>query len=296
MIRTEKCDRSASCFSMNDFRYSTKLELSPAVFSIFSSLIEEKLGLHYNLLDRELLQDKASVRAIEAGFDSMLDYYYFLRYDAAGEKELGELVEALVVNETYFFREWTAIEALVNTCIKPLCEKGLRPRIWSAACSTGEEPLSLAMLLAEKNLLDKVDIVASDISLKALSKPQKNKYGRRSVRAVPAQHLLDRFIECHNDEYKVAEELINKIEWKQLNLLDDKKFFEQGEFDVILCRNVLIYFADNTIQKLLEKFYKVLKNEGLLVVGVSESLLRYGNSFVGEERDGTFVYKKEVKS
>ena len=279
---------------MNDLRYTGKLELSPAVFSILSSLIEEKLGLHYNLLDRELLQDKASVRALEAGFDSMLDYYYFLRYDANGEKEINELVEALVVNETYFFREWPAIEALVETFIKPMCDKGLRPRIWSAACSTGEEPLSLAMLLADKGLLDQVEIVASDISLKALSKPQKNRYGKRSVRAVPNEKLLQKFIESHADEYRVAEELINKIQWKQLNLLDEEKFFGQGQFDVVLCRNVLIYFADQTIQKLLERFYKILNDDGLLLVGVSESLLRYGNSFAGEERNGTFVYKKEA--
>lgn len=279
---------------MNELRHSGRLELSPAVFSIFSNLIEEKLGLHYNLLDRELLQDKASVRALEAGFDSMLDYYYFLRYDPAGAKEINELVEALVVNETYFFREWQTIAVMAETFIKPMCEKGLRPRIWSAACSTGEEPLSIAMLLDDMGLLDKVDIVASDISLKALSKPQKNKYGKRSVRAVPSEKLLKQYIESHNEEYKVSEKLINKIEWKQLNLLDEDKIFGQGEFDVIICRNVLIYFADHTIQKLLERFYKVLRPDGLLLVGVSESLLRYGNSFIGEERNGTFIYKKEI--
>ena len=278
---------------MNDLRYSSKLELTPAVFSILSGLIEEKLGLHYNLLDRELLQDKASVRAMEAGFDSMLDYYYFLRYDAAGVKELSELVEALVVNETYFFREWPAIEALVNTFIKPMCAEGKRPRIWSAACSTGEEPLSLAMLLAEQGLLDQVDIVASDISLKALSKPKKNRYGRRSVRAVPNTKLLEQFLELHGDEYKVRDALIEKIEWKQLNLLDVESFQKMGKFDAILCRNVLIYFSDSTIQNLLEQFFKALHMDGLLLVGVSESLLRYGNSFTGEERKGAFVYKKE---
>jgi chemotaxis protein methyltransferase CheR len=279
---------------MNELRYTDRLQLSPAVFSILSGLIEEKLGIHYNLLDRELLQDKASGRALEAGFDSMLDYYYFLRYDPAGVKELDDLAESLVVNETYFFREWKAIEVLVHSFIKPLCAQGLRPRIWSAACSTGEEPLSLAMLLADLGILDSVDIVASDISMKALFRPQKNRYGKRSIRTTTPPKFIEKYLEPIGDEYRVSDTLINKIEWKQLNLLDEEKFFSMGKFDVVLCRNVLIYFSDSTIQKILERFHHTLNPQGLLLVGVSESLLRYGTKFHGEERDGTFIYKKEV--
>jgi chemotaxis protein methyltransferase CheR len=278
---------------MNDTRHSANLELSPAVFSILSNLIEEKLGLHYNLLDREMLQDKASIRALEAGFDSMLDYYYFLRYDQSGAKEINELVEALVVNETYFFREWSAIEALVHTFIIPQIKSGNRPRIWSAACSTGEEPLSLAMILDDLGYLNHVELVASDISLKALSKPKKNRYGKRSVRSVPSEKLLENYLIYHEDSYQVKPDLIDKVEWKQLNLLDEENFFGPNSFDVILCRNVMIYFSDATIKKLLERFYKTLNPNGLLLVGVSESLLRYGNIFTGEERNGTFIYKKE---
>src|SRR5688572_16274866 len=110
------------------------LELSPAVFAILRDVIEEKFGLHYGMFDRELLQEKASLRAQEAGFESLLDYYYFLRYDAGGPAELAELAEALVVGETYFFREWPAIEALVDAFVAPWLAAGRRPRIWSAAC------------------------------------------------------------------------------------------------------------------------------------------------------------------
>jgi chemotaxis protein methyltransferase CheR len=268
------------------------LELSPAVFSILSSIIEEKLGLHYSLLDRDLLQEKASNRALEAGFESLLDYYYFLRYDDAGAKELSALGEALVVNETYFFREWPAIEVLTKTFVEPLCANGKRLRVWSAACSTGEEPLSLAMLLDQKGILDQVEIVASDISQRVLAKPQKGIYGKRSVRSVPAPQLLDRYLEKNQEEYKVASHLVHHIQWKHVNLLDDAAVTSLGKFDAILCRNVLIYFADPTIKTLLDRFSKVLTPDGLLVVGVSESLLRYGSGFAGEERGGAFVYRK----
>lgn len=274
----------------------SRLELSSSVFSILSGLIEEKLGLHYTLLDRDILQDKSSARALEAGFDSMLDYYYFLRYDPAGSLELKELGEALVVNETYFFREWVAIEALVNTFIAPLVAQGNRPRIWSAACSSGEEPLSLAMLLDDLQLLDKVDIVGSDISTKVLAKAQKGIFGKRSVRNAVAPKLLSTYLEAGANDYTVMDRLIKKIQWKQLNLLDEIGLGKMGNFDAILCRNVLIYFSDTTIRSLLERFSNTLNKDGLLLVGVSESLLRYGNTFTGEERSGAFVYRKSSET
>lgn len=268
------------------------LGLSPPVFSILSGLIEEKVGLHYGLLDADLLRDKASSRAIEAGFDSLLDYYYYLRYDAGGARELAELVETLVVNETYFFREWPAIEMVVDSFLAGMCAEGKRPRVWSAACATGEEPLSLAMLLDQRGLLGKVDLVASDISANALAKAARGRFGRRSVRQVPRPELLERYITIEENGYSVSPELVRSVQWVQQNLLRGEEFARLGAFDIILCRNVLIYFSDGTIKSVLDSFADVLNPAGALVVGVSESLLRYGSEFAGEERNGSFVYRK----
>lgn len=270
------------------------LELSPSVFSILSSFIEEKAGLHYGLFDRELLQEKTAARAIESGFDSLLDYYYFLRYDPAGAQELAELIEALVVNETYFFREWQAIRVLVDSFIAPWCQAGRRPRIWSAACASGEEPLSLAMALDDKNLLGQVEIVATDISTRVLTKAQAGRFGRRSVRQVPEPHLLNRYLRAEGDGYAVVPELLGAICWERRNLLESADYARMGVFDVILCRNVLIYFADQTVQYVLDYLSKALTQDGVLLVGVSESLLRYGSGFTGEEHSGAFVYRKGV--
>lgn len=268
------------------------LELSASVFSILSNLIEERAGLHYGLLDRELLQEKASSRAIEAGFESLLDYYYFLRYDPGGEKEFTELVEALVVNETYFFREWPAIQVLVDSFIEPWCKEGRKPRIWSAACATGEEPLSLAMLLDDRGLLGKVEIVASDISNRVLAKAQRGKFGRRSVRQQPEPRLLERYLKANPDGYSVAPELVGAVQWLRVNLHSDEAISRLGTFDVVLCRNVLIYFSDETVRSVLNRLDHALAPGGVLAVGVSESLLRYGSAFQGEERGGAFVYRK----
>ena len=281
----------AGCFSVIELN-TASLELSPAVFSILSALIDEHAGLHYELLDRELLREKASSRALDAGFHSLLDYYYFLRYDAGGEKELSALIETLVVNETYLFREWPAIEVIVDHFIAPWCAQGRRPRIWSAACATGEEPISLAMLLKKKNLLDRVEIVATDISQRVLDKAQKGQFGRRAVRHVPDSELLETFVVPEAHGYSVSPELVNSINWSKHNLLSKTGRDTLGSFDIILCRNVLIYFSDKTILDVLENLHDQLTASGILVVGVSESLLRYGSCFTGEDRGGAFIYRK----
>ncbi len=268
------------------------LELSPPVFSILSSLIEEKFGIHYQAADLELLREKTSARALEAGFDSLLDYYYFLRYDSGSEQELRGLVESLVVNETYFFREWPAIKALVDHFIAPRCSRQKKVRIWSAACATGEEPLSLAMLLDSRNLLDQVEIVASDISARVLGKAQNGFFGKRSIRTNPAPELSDKYLKAEAEGYRISPALISAIQWKQLNLLTLDQIPPTVPFDVILCRNVLIYFSDSTVKHVLEGLAKALAPDGTLLVGVSESLFRYGSAFVGEEHSGSFVYRK----
>jgi chemotaxis protein methyltransferase CheR len=143
---------------------------SPALFAILRALVEDRSGLHYGAAEREIFFERVGARAAEAGFDSLLDYYYFLRYDPGAGAEMRALTDALVVNETFFFRELDALRVVVAHLIAPAVRRGLRPRIWSAACSTGEEPLTLAMLLADEGLLHDVDIVASDISERVLAR------------------------------------------------------------------------------------------------------------------------------
>lgn len=269
------------------------LELSPTVFTILGRLLEDKAGLHYSLLDRDILEEKAAARALEAGFDSLLDYYYFLRYDPGGAAELSELVEALLVKETYFFREWTSVVALVDTFVAPLCDAGKTPRIWSAACATGEEPLSLAMLLASRGLLERVELVATDISARAIEVARRGRFGRRSLRNVPDPKLVERYILEKEGAYLVRPEIGNAIRWGTLNLVDPAGYGKLGTFDAILCRNVLIYFSDETVRQVLRHLHQALRDDGILLIGVSESLLRYGMPFVAEERGGAFLYRKE---
>jgi chemotaxis protein methyltransferase CheR len=269
-----------------------ELELSPPLFAILSSIIEERTGLCYSLQDQELLASKLSLRALELGFTSLLDYYYFLRYDAGSQDEFTGLINALVVNETFFFRELSSLSAIVKDVVAPLVSAGQTPRIWSAACSTGEEPLTLAMLLDQHGLLGKVELVATDISSNALAKASSGEYSRRSLRQVTPPALVAKWLTVREHAVSVAPALRETIAWKQLNLMDSGAISALGSFDVIVCRNVLIYFSEVTAARVVRSLSDQLRPRGVLLVGVSESLMRFGTSLVCEELGGVFLYRK----
>jgi chemotaxis protein methyltransferase CheR len=269
------------------------LSLSPQVFAILRALIEDHAGIQYRDGDRDLLADRASTRAQEAGFDSLLDYYYYLRYDPRGGAELDTLVEHLVVQETYLFREVDQLRALVNQVIAPQIAQGGRLRIWSAACATGEEPVSVAIMLAERGLLDQVEIVATDISQRALERARTGRYTGRSLRAIGPDTRFPTWLEPDDaGALRADPRVVSKIAWSRLNLLDDAAIAALGTFDVILCRNVLIYFSDPTTTAVVDRLTDALAPGGTLLVSVTESLLRFGTYLHCEERDGVFFYRK----
>jgi chemotaxis protein methyltransferase CheR len=267
------------------------LPLSLPVFNILSAVIEERAGLHYRAQDLEILRDKISSRAEALGFTSLLDYYYFLRYDAAGSAELNLLVEALVVHETYFFRESDQLEVLLRRLLARRFESGETARIWCAAAATGEEPLTIAMMLADAKLLGQARIVATDISERALDKARSGNYSPRAGRALPPG-IEGRYLKRQIDRLTIDPAMVQAIEWRKLNLLDKAAMRELGKFDVVLARNVLIYFSDDTVRKVVQSLSDALVPGGLLLVGASESLLRYGTSLGCEEHGGAFFYRR----
>lgn len=269
----------------------TGFSLSPQVFAILSALIEERTGIHYQPGDSQLLADKLAPRVLERGLDSLLDYYYFLRYDPGADAELAQLVEALVVRETYFFRELPALEVLAKAIVPELVARGGRARIWCAASSTGEEPLTLAMLLDDAGLLGDVTIVASDISARALAHAKEGRFFRRSLRSLTPDAEKRWFSPCDGG-VRIVPRIASAVEWRQVNLVVPEDVARLGRFDVILCRNVLIYFSDSTVETVISLLGGALHADGLLVVGASESLLRFDAGFACEERAGSFFYRK----
>jgi chemotaxis protein methyltransferase CheR len=263
----------------------------PQVLAILRMLIEERTGIRYSDADAALIEDKVVSRADVAGFDSLLDYYYYLRYDPNSGAEFNELTDALVVNETYFFREVLGLEVAIEEVLKPAIEKRGRARAWSAACSTGEEPFSLAMMLAERGLLEHTEIVATDISRRALALAQSGRFRPRSVRTDVLPSAASGRLTLQDGRAQLAPLIQNAVDFRWLNLMDHEAIAKLGTFDLILCRNVLIYFSDQVVARLLTELSCALATGGALVVGTCESLLRYSTSLVCEERRGAFIYR-----
>lgn len=269
----------------------SEFQLTPALFSIFALLVEERTGLHYTPEDSALFSSKLLSRALDAGFDSPLDYYYRLRYDDPDGVEFQALTESLVVNETYFFREEAPLRILCDTFVRPRVERGERVRIWCAAAATGEEPLTLAMMLSDRGMLGAVDLVASDISPRAIGKARAGVYGRRSMRAIDDAHR-SRWFTGDADALRVDPSLVAAVDWNLVNLTDDAAVAALGRFDIILCRNVLIYFSEGTVRSVASRLATSLTQGGALLVGASESLLRFGTLLTCEEHGGCFFYRR----
>lgn len=269
-------------------------EASPEVLALLSSLVRGRAGLSYRDRDFELLAAKAIPAAHAAGFASLLDYYYFLRYDDPTGAGLAAFCELLVVNETYFFREHVQVERAIERVVLPRIAAGETPRVWSLACSTGEEPLSIAMLLAERDALGQTELHASDVSARALARAQAGKHGVRCLRGSPYDHLVDRWATRDEGNLVTSKSLREAVLWSRKNLANPADISSLGLFDLVFCRNVLIYFDDAGVVAAVNAIATALRPGGVLCLGASESLLRLATPFVCEEQGGAFFYRKPV--
>lgn len=266
-------------------------QLSPQLLAIFATLVEDTCGVHYGPHDREIFASKLEAHATDLGYDSLLDYYYRLRYDDPLGSERAQLIEALLVHETYFFRELAPLRTLADHVAGVVAARG-RARVWSAACSTGEEPLTMAMLLDERGVLDRVELIASDVSAQAVQQAQRNRFRKRALRDDHPAELAARYLTSGPEGFAIDPRLLAAVSFRTLNLLDAGAIAMLGEQDAVLCRNVLIYFRDEQIARVIDHLARALAPGGLLAVGVSESLLRFGTALVCEERGRAFFYRR----
>ena len=268
------------------------LTLSPQLYVLFSTLVEEASGIQYGPSDQELFASKLADHAIDQGFASLLDYYYRLRYDDRDGLETRRLIESLLVHESYFFRELPPLIELVDNHLAPMIKRRGRARVWSAACAGGEEPFTVAMLLDERGLLHHVDIVATDLSAAVLARAAGGRYSRRALRDGHPPSTAVRYLETSPQGVSVAPRIRSSVRFQRLNLIDAQAIAALGQFDVVLCRNVLIYFHELRVVSVVEHLGSALRPDGILAVGVSESLLRFGTSLICEERNGSFFYRR----
>lgn len=271
-----------------------------STFTILRDLILQKTGLFYSESKKDLLADKLFPRLAEHHFDSFLDYYYLLKYDAENTDEWFYVMDQLSVPETYFWREFDQIELLANTLLTAYFNQHPSPcagqpiAIWSAACATGEEPLSIAIALQEARLFDQIpiQIYASDASLKAINRAKKGIYSRRSFRTL-SPYLQEKYFTQKDDCWQISPDIHRHIRWEVANLSNPVEIQRLSQATFIFCRNVFIYFSEQAIKNTVEQFYNNMTTPGYLFVSASESLLQLKTAFELQTIDGAFVYVKQ---
>jgi chemotaxis protein methyltransferase CheR len=271
------------------------LGIPNSAFVILRDLIHERTGMFFDNGKRDLLANKLAPRVVERGLPSFLDYYYLLKYDRDADDEWRHVMDALSVPETYFWREMDAVHALVDVLVPQWVAEhpGATLRIWSAACATGEEPLTIAMALHEAGWFERAPIAisGSDASARAIASAQRGVYRERSFRALP-NALRERYFSPTPEGWRIAPELHTRIGWSIANLHADEELAQSATASFIFCRNVFIYFSSESIRTTARSFAAHAPSPAYLFLGVSESLMRLTEDWVLQEIGNAFVYVK----
>jgi chemotaxis protein methyltransferase CheR len=278
---------------------SQNLALPEGAGVLIQNLIHERTGMFFGNGKGDLLLDKLSPLVIERGFTSYLDYYYLLKYDTAARAEWQQVMNTLSVQETYLWREMDQVRALTQTLLPQWLEqnKGGTLRIWSAACATGEEPLTIAIALNEAGWFGRaaIEIRATDASSKAIERATAGVYRERAFRNFPP-YLRDRYFKPDGPDWRVNRDLHSRIKWGLVNLMNEHEVAPLATAGIIFCRNVFIYFSESAISRVVRSFARYIGSPGCLFVGAAESLLRLTTDFTLTEVDDAFVYVKRERS
>lgn len=271
---------------------SAPVSLSDAQFKLACELIRELTGINMSDAKRQLVTRRISGRMRSLNIDSVSDYIEFLQKGGAGEVEL--FTNAVTTNLTSFFREKHHFEELENVILPEIISlkrnKDKRLRIWSAGCSTGEESYSIAMTVLglESRLAGwDVKILCTDVDTEVLATASAGMYPAKRVETVPAD-MKRKWLEQVGDNYQVTDRLRSIMTFKPLNLM--REWPMRGPFDIVFCRNVVIYFDKPTQRVLMARYADLIADHGYLILGHSESLHNVSKAF---SLVGRTVYKKQ---
>jgi chemotaxis protein methyltransferase CheR len=250
--------------------------LHPADFEKISQILYEYSGIRLTTGKEELVRSRLMKRLRALGIDSFRNYLRYIKEDRTSQ-ELRVMIDSLTTNKTSFFREKQHFEYMRSQIIPTLKNRASGVRLWSAGCSSGEEPYSIAMILQEEwPQIDfsSVRILATDISTRILSKARAGEYEKENLQDVPPSYLSKYFnLGSGNTAkiYRVKDNIKKMVHFARLNLMEEWPM--KGPFDVIFCRNVMIYFDGATQARLIQRFRDLLIPGGHLLVGHSESLV-----------------------
>jgi len=292
---------------------STPVQFTEAELKLLQALVYQECGMHFDERRTHFLQDRLQRRLKECQLDSFYSYYRLL-ISHAGKEELARLLENLTINETSFFRNKAQLELFQKHILEELVQKKHAAgdhliRIWSAGCSTGQEPYTIAMQVADvlayfnlRNPLPyetpspkpliappwRVEVLASDISYSALRAGQQGVYSEHQMGTVDYSYRL-RYFDKVGDRYAIKKSLRELVHFDFHNL---KTEFLPQRNDVIFCRNVMMYFDEAEQKRLVEKFWRCINPGGYLLVGHAESLLGLTQKFVMVHRNSGTAYQQ----
>jgi chemotaxis protein methyltransferase CheR len=257
------------------------IPLSNTEFKYIADMLYERFGIYLSEQKRILVAGRLSKRVRQLGLDSFTLYFNYLSSDRTGS-ELSELINRITTNHSFFFREKEHFDFLTKTILPgidgKLKENPRYPvRIWSAGCATGEEVYSIGMLLREYygKRLDAIDmgLLATDISLSALHDAGEGEYAKAKLNELPPVYTNTYFQKKGEEVFAIKEEIKKMVLFKRLNLMSDS-FPLKGQFDAVFCRNVMIYFDQESRRKAVQTLFQYVKPGGYFFIGHSESLKR----------------------
>ena len=274
--------------------------ISDDEFARFCEFFYRKTGIMFDPQKKYFAERRIIDRMAALGCTTFREYFATIRFEAAGQ-EMQRLVNQMTVNETYFFREDYQLKALVAGILPDLAarrRKGQPIRIWSVPCSSGEEPYSLAIYILE-NWADAdrqdIEILASDIDSAILAAAAAGVYAERSLQRLSPDLIRRYFSRRRDNEYRISDDIRGSVDFSQGNVVDPRFMQQFRAIDVIFCRNMLIYFDDQSRRETVEAMYDCLSPGGYICLGHSESMSRTSSLFQPRKYADSIIYQKPVE-
>ena len=260
-------------------------------------LIAGASGIAFDERSRFIVERRLVPRLRALRLDDFPSYYRYLLYSPEAGEELARMLEAVTIRESYFFREWPQFEAFRDELLPRFARENAAERrltIWSAGCATGEEPYSVAILVLESGLFDgwRVDVVGTDLVAPAIAAARRGLYRDASLRAT-SDATRDRYFSREGDNAWRLDECVRRmVTFEPFNLVDVARYATMPVTDAIFCRNVLIYFAEETRRRVAMGFHSRLRDGGYLLLGHAESLLTLATPFTLHHVGRDMVYRR----
>lgn len=258
-------------------------------YEIFQQKIRRRTGMDLSCYKPRQMERRIRTLAERANCRDLAEYYWLLKRNS---QEYQNFFDYITINFSEFLRDPKRFKELREKVLSRLCFTARRPKIWSAGCANGEEPYTLAIMLEGIHFATQVVILATDIDEGALKKAKLGVYSSQHLRNLTSSLISSYFIKKDDplglDQYIIKEEIKERVKFEKRDLLHDE--FERSYFDLILCRNVIIYFEDEVKVQLMEKFYQALRRDGVLFLGSTESIPDIER--IGFNNIGLFLYRK----